>query len=76
MTKTATKTASAKPAKVAAEPKTFALADMARDLKMDPKIARAKARRTADIGKLRIKGEDHWVFSASKREAVSRLLQA
>ena len=63
--------------KVAAEPKVFSLADLARDLELDPKIARAKARRNADsFNKLRVKGDDHWNFPVAKREAVSRLLQA
>ncbi|USN16762.1 hypothetical protein STRZYGA_00410 [Brevundimonas phage vB_BpoS-Strzyga] len=76
---TATKTkpaAKAVPAKVPTT-KIFSLAALARDLKVDPKVARAKARRNPDdFNKLRVKGDDHWNFPVAKREAVSRLLQA
>lgn len=79
-TKTATKTAASKKASAAAPKaapaaKTFSLADLARDLKVNPKIARAKARRNSgDFNKLRAKGDDHWVFPLKNRDAVSRLL--
>lgn len=55
--------------------KVFSLAALARDLKVDPKVARAKARRNADtFGKLRAKGETTWTFPVARREAVSQLL--
>lgn len=70
---------SAPKAKAAAAPaanaKVFTLAALARDLKVDPKVARAKARRNADqFGKLRSKGADNWTFPVARREAVSQLL--
>lgn len=79
---TATKTARpAKTVKAAAAPapnaKVFTLAALARDLKVDPKVARAKARRNTDVfGKLRAKGETSWTFPIAKRDAVSQLLTA
>lgn len=58
-----------------ASAKVFTLAALARDLKVDPKVARAKARRNADqFGKLRSKGADNWTFPVARREAVSQLL--
>lgn len=78
MTKTASKTPAAKKAPAAKAPataKVFSLADLARDLKIDPKVARAKARRNEDdFGKYRARGEDGWVFPTTKRADVSRLL--
>lgn len=79
MTKTARSAPKAKAAasttKVAAESKVFTLAALARDLKVDPKVARAKARRNAaDFGKLSVKGADNWTFPVARRQAVSQLL--
>lgn len=64
-----------KAAKAAPAAKVFSLAELARDLKIDPKIARAKARRNVErFGKLRAKGETSWTFPVGKRAAVSQLL--
>lgn len=74
--KTNTKTVAAKKTTDAA-PKTFTLADLSRKMGIDPKIARAKARRhEPKFKKLRAKGEDGWVFPNTNRNAVSELLKA
>lgn len=69
-TKTNAKTAAPKTSAA----KTFTLADLARDLKINPKIARAKARRhSKDLAKHRV-GTDGWNFSLKAKPAVSQLL--
>jgi hypothetical protein len=78
-TKKSTKTAA--PVKVSAPKKTEAkgdtvtLADIARDLKVNPKVARAKARRhSSKLETLRIAGTDGWVFPSKNRTAVVNIL--
>lgn len=55
---------------------TFSLADLAREMGVNPKIARAKARRNAaDFTKLRVRGDYGWVFPMKAKADVSRLLK-
>jgi hypothetical protein len=52
------------------------VADIARELDMDPKIARAKLRRHEDkISKLHTKGQDRWTFPKSARKTIADILK-
>lgn len=53
---------------------TFTLADLARDLDINPKVARAKARRhAAKVDELR-GGESGWTFPAKARDGLTKIL--
>jgi hypothetical protein len=55
---------------------TFSLADLARELNINPKVARAKARRHSDkVDVLRGSGLAQWVFPATARSALTELLK-
>lgn len=52
------------------------VADIARELDIDPKIARAKLRRHEDkISKLHTKGQDRWTFPKSARKTIADILK-
>lgn len=59
--------------KAKAKPDLITLSDIARDLKIDPKASRAKARRNADISKL-AQG-DAWAFKPADVAKVKKLLK-
>lgn len=51
------------------------VADIARDLDIDPKVARAKLRRHEDkLTPLHTKGQDRWTFPKSAREKIANIL--
>lgn len=57
-------------------PDEITVADIARELDMDPKIARAKLRRHEDkISKLHTKGQDRWTFPKSARKTIADILK-
>lgn len=57
-------------------PDEITVADIARELDMDPKIARAKLRRHEDkISKLHSKGQDRWTFPKSARKVIADILK-
>jgi hypothetical protein len=57
-------------------PDEVTVADIARELDMDPKIARAKLRRHEDkISKLHTKGQDRWTFPKSARKIIADILK-
>jgi hypothetical protein len=57
-------------------PDEITVADIARELDMDPKIARAKLRRHEDkIAKLHSKGQDRWTFPKSARKTIADILK-
>jgi hypothetical protein len=57
-------------------PDEVTVADIARELDMDPKIARAKLRRHEDkISKLHTKGQDRWTFPKSARKTIADILK-
>lgn len=65
-----------KPSKQAkSEPKTIALADLARELNINPKIARAKARRRSDELPKTLNDES-WTFPASAKQKLIEFLQS
>mgnify|MGYP001593906086 CR=1 FL=1 len=52
------------------------VADIARELDIDPKVARAKLRRHEDkISKLHTKGQDRWVFPKSAKAELVKILK-
>jgi hypothetical protein len=52
------------------------VADIARDLGLDPKIARAKLRRHEDkLTKLHSKGQDRWTFPKSAAAEIKKILK-
>lgn len=52
------------------------VADIARDLGIDPKIARAKLRRHEDkLTKLHTKGQDRWTFPKSAAAEIKKILK-
>jgi hypothetical protein len=52
------------------------VADIARDLGIDPKVARAKLRRhEAKIEKLHTKGQDRWTFPKSAAAEIKKILK-
>jgi hypothetical protein len=54
----------------------FTVADLARELGMDAKVARAKLRRHEDeIKKLHSKGQDRWVFPKDAKKAITKILK-
>jgi hypothetical protein len=59
-----------------ADEKNFTIADLARELGMDAKVARAKLRRHEDeIKKLHTKGQDRWVFPNSAKKSIAAILK-
>lgn len=59
-----------------ADDKNFTVAELARDLGMDAKVARAKLRRHEDdIKKLHSKGQDRWVFPNSAKKQIAAILK-
>jgi hypothetical protein len=57
-------------------PDEITVADIARELDMDPKIARAKLRRHEDkISKLHSKGQDRWTFPRSAKKTIADILK-
>lgn len=69
----AAKKVKASKARVAAEG-TFTLSDLARELNVNPKIMRAKARRHADDLKAHRTG-DSWSFTTASKAAVTAILK-
>lgn len=73
--------AAKKPKRAAAKEKpqpsgdTFTLSDVAADLDIQPKIARAKARRNKDKLAGYMVGEDGWVFQSKYRSEVTALIK-
>lgn len=56
--------------------KNFTVADLARELDIDPKTARNKLRRHEDkIAKLHSKGQDRWTFPNDARKELTKLLK-
>lgn len=54
---------------------TVTLADIARDLDVNPKVARAKARRhSSKLETMRVAGTDGWVFASKHRTAIVNIL--
>lgn len=54
----------------------ISVADIARKLDIDPKVARAKLRRhEAKINKLHTKGQDRWTFPKSAEKAITEILK-
>lgn len=53
----------------------IALADIAREITMNPKVARAKCRDDADMLKLRV-GDNGWVFNRDDHDRVIEFLTA
>jgi len=53
--------------------KTFTLASVAKELNLNPKVVRAKARRGAFAA---IKAKAPWVFPATKKRSVVAVLRA
>lgn len=52
------------------------VADIARELDIDPKVARAKLRRHEDkIAKLHTKGQDRWTFPKSAKKTIADILK-
>jgi len=52
------------------------VADIARDLGIDPKVARAKLRRHEDkLTKLHTKGQDRWTFPKTAASDIKKILQ-
>lgn len=52
------------------------VADIARDLDIDPKVARAKLRRHEDkLTKLHTKGQDRWTFPKTARKDIEKILK-
>ncbi len=52
------------------------VAEIARELDIDPKVARAKLRRHEDkISKLHSKGQDRWTFPMSAKAEISKILK-
>jgi hypothetical protein len=52
------------------------VADIARELDIDPKVARAKLRRHEDkISKLHTKGQDRWTFPKSAKKTIADILK-
>lgn len=65
----------AKGRKVALPANTFSLANLARDMNVNPKIARAKARRHAkELAQYR-HGTDGWLFKDSAKDHVTKFLK-
>lgn len=57
-------------------PDEITVADIARELDIDPKIARAKLRRHEDkINKLHTKGQDRWTFPKSAKKTIADILK-
>lgn len=57
-------------------PDEITVADIARELDMDPKVARAKLRRHEDkIKSLHTKGQDRWSFPKSAKTKISAILK-
>lgn len=67
------------PAKKAEAPKpsgkTFTLSELCKELDINPKIARAKARRKADKLEPYRVGDEGWTFDSKHRGAVTKLFQ-
>lgn len=57
-------------------PDEITVADIARKLDIDPKVARAKLRRHEDkINKLHSKGQDRWTFPKSAEKTITDILK-
>ena len=57
------------------DPDNFSVAELARELDIDPKVARAKLRRHEDkISKLHSKGQDRWTFPNAAKAELSKIL--
>jgi len=57
-------------------PNEISVADIARELDIDPKVARAKLRRHEDkITKLHSKGQDRWTFPLSAKDKIIEILK-
>lgn len=72
------KARAAKPPKKTEEknPNEVTVADIARELDIDPKVARAKLRRHEDkIKKLHTKGQDRWAFPKSAKAEIVKILK-
>lgn len=62
--------------KVEKNPNDITVADIARELDIDPKVARAKLRRHEDkISKLHTKGQDRWVFPKAAKSELMQILK-
>lgn len=62
--------------KVEKNPNEVTVADIARELDIDPKVARAKLRRHEDkLTKLHSKGQDRWTFPKSAAPEIKKILQ-
>jgi len=58
------------------DPDNFTVADLARELDIDPKTARNKLRRHVDkIDKLHSKGQDKWTFPNSAKKEIAKILR-
>lgn len=65
----------AKP-KVEKDPNEITVADVCRELDIDPKVGRAKLRRHEDkISKLHTKGQDRWTFPKSAKAELVKILK-
>lgn len=54
----------------------FTVAELCRELDIDPKVGRAKLRRHEDkISKLHTKGQDRWTFPISAKKELSSILK-
>lgn len=59
-----------------ADPNNFTVAELARELDIDPKVARAKLRRHEDdIKKLHSKGQDRWSFPNKAKDQIRKILK-
>jgi ribosomal protein S6 len=59
-----------------ADPNNFTVAELARELDIDPKVARAKLRRHEDdIKKLHSKGQDRWTFPNKAKDTIKKILK-
>jgi len=54
---------------------TFTLAELAKELDIDPKKARARARKNAVVLSNYRAGDDGWVFKSSHRAAVTKIIR-
>lgn len=58
------------------DPDNFTVAELARELDIDPKVARAKLRRHKDkIEKLHSKGQEGWTFPNKAKPELTKILQ-
>ena len=74
--KAAREAAGKAPAKKPTASDEITVADIARDLGLDPKIARAKLRRHEDkLTKLHTKGQDRWTFPKAAAAEIKKILK-